>query len=220
MQVEPDRLKTLKIYVRQPREFVEGPSQSFSFVVEDKSSYETDRYTATFKAPETSQMNADRRQGEFTGRHMLAAILAFFGGHHRRQRDARPCSPDRAGPAWSSRTPTWPASNSTRSAAEGRAQAALGWSSALTIAGGHIGYRLADRHGKAISLAGGTAAFRHPAYAADDVTLPLAPQTDGTLGAAKTIRDGVWIVEIHADAGLDHPYRETRRLLIRNGAMQ
>jgi hypothetical protein len=55
VQVEPDRLKTLKIYVRQPREFVEGPSQSFGFVVEDKSSYETDRYTATFRAPETSQ---------------------------------------------------------------------------------------------------------------------------------------------------------------------
>ena len=54
--VEPDRLKTLKIFVRQPRDLRRaGPSQSFSFVVEDKSSSEADRYTATFNAPENTQ---------------------------------------------------------------------------------------------------------------------------------------------------------------------
>ncbi len=156
---------------------------------------------------------------EFTGRHMLAAILAFFGVII----GVNVTLALFAGSSWTGLVVenSYVASQEFNArAAEGRAQAALGWSSALTIAGGHIGYRLADRHGKPISLAGGTAAFRHPAYAADDVTLPLAPQTDGTLGAAKPIRDGVWIVEIHADAGLDHPYRETRRLLIRNGAMQ
>jgi len=52
VQVEPDRLKTLKVYVRQPREHVAGPTQVFSFVAEDKSSFETDHYTATFNAPE------------------------------------------------------------------------------------------------------------------------------------------------------------------------
>ncbi|CAN5483206.1 cytochrome c oxidase accessory protein CcoG [soil metagenome] len=53
--VEPDRLKTLKVYVRQPREFIAGPSQTFHFVVADKSSAETDTYTATFEAPEVSK---------------------------------------------------------------------------------------------------------------------------------------------------------------------
>jgi cytochrome c oxidase accessory protein FixG len=55
MLVEPDRLKTLKVYVRQPADEIAGPSQSFNFVVEDKSSYETDTYTATFEAPEGSK---------------------------------------------------------------------------------------------------------------------------------------------------------------------
>ena len=53
--VEPDKLKTLKVYVRQPAEYIEGSSQSFNFVVEDKSSYETDSYTAMFEAPGTGK---------------------------------------------------------------------------------------------------------------------------------------------------------------------
>ncbi|MBN9072861.1 MAG: cytochrome c oxidase accessory protein CcoG [Rhizobiales bacterium] len=55
VEVEPDRLKTLKIYVRQPAEKVSGTAQSFRFVVQDKSSFESDTYTATFEAPEKSR---------------------------------------------------------------------------------------------------------------------------------------------------------------------
>ncbi len=36
VEVEPDRLKTLKVYVRQPADLIAGRSQSFNFVVEDK----------------------------------------------------------------------------------------------------------------------------------------------------------------------------------------
>ncbi|MBX3596797.1 MAG: cytochrome c oxidase accessory protein CcoG [Rhizobiaceae bacterium] len=52
VHVEPDKLKTLKVYVRQPAENIAGQSQYFNFVVEDKASYETDTYRATFEAPE------------------------------------------------------------------------------------------------------------------------------------------------------------------------
>ncbi|MGE0500561.1 MAG: cytochrome c oxidase accessory protein CcoG [Rhizobiaceae bacterium] len=52
VDVEPDRLKTLKIYVRQPAGNIAGPAETFNFVVEDKASFETDTYTATFNAPE------------------------------------------------------------------------------------------------------------------------------------------------------------------------
>jgi cytochrome c oxidase accessory protein FixG len=55
VQVEPDRLKTLKVFVRQPREKVAGPTQHFRFVVEDKSSFESDHYDATFDAPEAGK---------------------------------------------------------------------------------------------------------------------------------------------------------------------
>jgi cytochrome c oxidase accessory protein FixG len=52
VKVEPDRLKTLKVYVRQPADLIAGHAQTFNFVVEDKASFESDVYTATFEAPE------------------------------------------------------------------------------------------------------------------------------------------------------------------------
>jgi polyferredoxin len=55
VEVEPDRLKTLKVYVRQPADLIAGRSQSFNFVVEDKASFESDFYAATFEAPEKSR---------------------------------------------------------------------------------------------------------------------------------------------------------------------
>ncbi|MEN5084765.1 cytochrome c oxidase accessory protein CcoG [Bosea sp. TWI1241] len=55
LELEPDRLKTLRVYVRQPRAEVGGRTQHFSFVVEDRSSSESDRYEATFDAPETQR---------------------------------------------------------------------------------------------------------------------------------------------------------------------
>jgi cytochrome c oxidase accessory protein FixG len=55
IQLEPDRLRTLKIYVRQPREMVDGKVQSFNFVVEDKSSLDSATYSANFDAPEMSR---------------------------------------------------------------------------------------------------------------------------------------------------------------------
>ncbi|MCV3205456.1 cytochrome c oxidase accessory protein CcoG [Mesorhizobium sp. YC-39] len=53
--VEPDRLKTLKVFVRQPANQVESAAQTFKFRVEDKASFETDEYTATFNAPEIAR---------------------------------------------------------------------------------------------------------------------------------------------------------------------
>ena len=55
IEVEPDKLKTLKVFVRQPRENIAGQTQHFSFVVEDKAGSDTDRYHATFDAPEMSK---------------------------------------------------------------------------------------------------------------------------------------------------------------------
>ena len=52
VQVEPDRLKTVRIYIRQPAEHVASSSERFNLLVEDKSSFESDLYEATFESPE------------------------------------------------------------------------------------------------------------------------------------------------------------------------
>lgn len=103
-------------------------------------------------------------------------------------------------------------------AEEDRAQAALGWKSELVIADGKISYRLTDRQGAVVRVARATVNLHRPASAAEDRDAFLARQPDGSLSAAVALRDGVWIVEVHADAGLAKPYRERRRLILRDGA--
>ncbi len=53
IQAEPDALKSVKIYVRQPRRLVQAGNVAFRFLVRDAGGGETAYYTATFNAPET-----------------------------------------------------------------------------------------------------------------------------------------------------------------------
>ena len=62
--------------------------------------------------------------------------------------------------------------------------------------------------------------FRHPAYEAEDVALTLTRVSEGVFGTSETVRDGVWIVEIDADAGAARPYRDVRRVVIAGGTLK
>jgi hypothetical protein len=53
--VEPDRLKVLKVFVRQPANLIKGPAQSFGFHIQDQASSESAEYTASFNAPENGK---------------------------------------------------------------------------------------------------------------------------------------------------------------------
>ncbi|WP_378946448.1 cytochrome c oxidase accessory protein CcoG [Mesorhizobium sp. ANAO-SY3R2] len=54
VEAEPDKLKTIRVYVRQPQaNLAEG--QSFKFIVEDKGSSEKDAYVAKFNVPEAAK---------------------------------------------------------------------------------------------------------------------------------------------------------------------
>ncbi|MBW9065844.1 cytochrome c oxidase accessory protein CcoG [Rhizobium herbae] len=55
IELEPDRLKTIKVFVRQAAGQAAGPLQEFKFIVEDSAGGERADYTATFNAPETGQ---------------------------------------------------------------------------------------------------------------------------------------------------------------------
>jgi polyferredoxin len=50
--VDPDKLRTLKVYVSQPERDIASDRQEFQFIAEDKASTERDVYQATFNAPE------------------------------------------------------------------------------------------------------------------------------------------------------------------------
>jgi cytochrome c oxidase accessory protein FixG len=55
VEAEPDKLKMLKVYVRQPRDKITDTRQHFKFIVQDESAHETAHYDATFDAPETGK---------------------------------------------------------------------------------------------------------------------------------------------------------------------
>jgi nitrogen fixation protein FixH len=159
------------------------------------------------------------RRAEFTGRHMLFMMLAFFGVIIA----ANATMATFASSSWTGLVVqnSYVASQQfNRKAQEGRAQAALGWKSRMTIDGGEIRFALADAGGKPIVPKAVSAQFRHPAYAAEDKTLTLTLANGREFAAALGVRDGLWIVQIDADAGLERPYREIRRIVIANGAMR
>ncbi|RRH93284.1 cytochrome oxidase [Mesorhizobium tamadayense] len=160
-----------------------------------------------------------QKSREFTGRHMLATILAFFGvviGVNLTMATL-------ASKSWTGLVVenTYVASQQfNRKAEEGRAQAALGWTGRLTIAGGEVRYSLSDAAGKPVPLHGVKVLFRHPAYETEDKTVTLGLASGQEFAAQHTPKGGVWIVEIDADAGLAEPYRDVRRIIIFHGALQ
>ena len=161
-------------------------------------------------------MNETTKGREFTGRHMLAIMFAFFGVIIA----VNLTMATLARTSWSGLVVpnTYVASQQfNRKAEEGRAQAALGWTADLSISGGVLRFALTDAEGEPVRLTGGTATLHRPVGAADDMSVPLAVAGDG-LEAPLAIEDGAWIVEVLAQTGLDRPYRETRRIQLRDGA--
>lgn len=101
--------------------------------------------------------------------------------------------------------------------AETRAQAQLGWKGRLTIENGHARYRILDRHGNGVTLKTVSMTFMRPVDDREDQTFALNRDGDGSFVAEETIADGIWIVHVEADAGLETPYRETLRFRIAAG---
>ncbi|CDX38181.1 Nitrogen fixation protein FixH [Mesorhizobium sp. ORS 3359] len=166
-----------------------------------------------------------RKPREFTGRHMLISIIAFFAVVI----GVNVTMATLAQKSWTGLVVenTYVASQQfNEEAKKGRAQAALGWTGKLTIASREVRYGLVDSQGKPVPLHGVRMLFRHPAYEAEDEALTLAAASGGSavdrqeFAARHTPKDGVWIVEIDADAGLTSPFRDVRRIMIVKGALQ
>lgn len=164
-------------------------------------------------------MNTAGRNREFTGWHMLAIMVAFFSviitvnltmAYFARS-------------SWTGFVVenTYVASQKfNQKAAEGRAQAALGWKPEFALADGTIQYRLIDSSGDVVAAKQVTVSFRRPASASEDQDVVLIRQPDASFSAPVELHDGLWIAEIHSEVGSDHPYRDVRRLTLRDGAAQ
>jgi nitrogen fixation protein FixH len=163
-------------------------------------------------------MNARARKvGEFTGRHMLLAMTAFFGVVI----GVNMTLATLANTSWTGLVVEngYVASQEfNEREAEARAQAALGWKSKLTIGGGVVGYSLTDASGSPIAVQSVVATFRRPAYESEDQVVRFTAGSDGRFTASQTVRDGIWAVEIDADVKGGKRYREVHRIVVANGA--
>lgn len=157
------------------------------------------------------QPGQDRR---FTGRHMLMIMLAFFGVIIA----VNITMATVAGMSWTGfvvRSSYVAGLEFDDKVAAARKQRALGWSAMLTIAGGEAAVRLVDAHGATIPLRTATLTLRSPVSDARDRTVDLSA------GAATLdIGDGAWIADVQAETSDGTPWREARRIHIRDGRLQ
>lgn len=164
-------------------------------------------------------MKAVQSSHGFTGWHMLASMLGFFGVII----GVNVTLAVMAQKSWTGAVVdnSYVASQHfNERLAESREQAALGWHSALAIRDGEIRYTLTDASGEPAGASSATVLLRRPAYEAEDERLQLVPVGRGTLGVTHPVRDGLWIIEINAEAGLERPYREAKRVVVKAGALQ
>lgn len=163
-------------------------------------------------------MNASEPR-QFTGRHMLAIMIIFFGiiitvnftmayMAHR---------------SWTGfvvKNSYVASQQFNEKMAETRAQAALHWSSLLTVKDGIVGYKLLDSSSKDVALKSVTMKFMRPVDDREDRSELLVRRDGGSFITEMPIANGAWLIEIDADAGLDKPYRETLRIHVVNGDRQ
>jgi nitrogen fixation protein FixH len=163
-------------------------------------------------------MTTETSQAKFTGKHLIAVMVAFFGVII----SVNVFMAVKANTTWSGlvvKNSYVAGLSFTEKSEEARAQDALGWTAALDIADGELRYGLSDRDGTAIALSGGQVTFWRPTSDREDATMDLAPR-DGAAVTPVELGDGAWIVAVSVDAGLDHAYRDTRRIRIREGKLQ
>ena len=164
-------------------------------------------------------MNKPHADREFTGRHMLLVMVAFFGVII----TVNVTMAVLATRSWTGLVVgnTYVASQEFNERTErGRAQMALGWQAALSVEPGRLGYRITDQNGSVILLEHVTMLLHRPVSAANDTEIVLERSADGGYAADITLDDGSWIVEVEAEAGLEFPYRDVRRIQVSEGAMR
>jgi nitrogen fixation protein FixH len=153
---------------------------------------------------------------EFTGRHLLLILIAFFGVVIA----VNLTMAYLANSTWTGLVVnnSYVASQEFNAkAAQAEAQIARGWTYELDLAGGQVRFVLKSANGAPISAKAVKVTFKRPVSDREDVTIDLARGTDGRWQAPHPLAPGAWIAVIDADVGEAEPWRETMRLLVKSG---
>ncbi|MCV0397170.1 MAG: FixH family protein [Rhizobiaceae bacterium] len=159
-------------------------------------------------------MTHSRKTGpaEFTGRHMLAIMIFFFGVIIA----VNVTMATIARTSWSGfvvRNSYVASQEFNERAAAARQQAARGWTSTLELAEGQVSFGLSDRQGQTIPLRSASVVLKSPMTDATDRVVELAV-AGSRAGGGIDVRDGTWVVEVLADTHDGLAWHETRRITI------
>lgn len=154
----------------------------------------------------------------FTGWHMLAIMVAFFGviivvnlimAYNAHQSWSGLVVPNSyvAGQEFNEKSEI------------GKKQAALEWQVKESYSDGIFSYQIKDKNGEAVDVIGASALFKRPVGDAQDSLINLEVTSPGMMSAPVQLDDGAWIVEINTNAGLEYPYRDVKRIHVRNGKL-
>ena len=157
-------------------------------------------------------------QTGFTGRHMLAIMIAFFTVVIA----VNVTMATVAGTSWTGfvvRNSYVASQEFNGKVAAARAQDRLGWTASLTVQDGVSRLAVADRQGQPVMLASASLVLRSPASDRLDRTITL-DRAGGAFTAPLDVGDGQWVVEIDAQAADGALWRDTRRVVLAGGSMR
>ena len=153
-----------------------------------------------------------RRQFRFTGWHMFAAMVAFFGvivGVNLTM--AMLASKSWTGLVVKSSYVASQKFNSELAQAE--QQRSMGWTSDLSYAAGQIRLGLKNRQGEVLFVDEAHAYIGRPAYERDDQAIVLTRAGDGSVQGDINLAPGAWAIRVEAEIK-GQSYRRDARMIV------
>jgi nitrogen fixation protein FixH len=152
--------------------------------------------------------------GEFTGRHMLAAIIGFFAVVV----GANAVLAVVAAGSWTglvARNGYVESQRYNEVLADARGQQRLGWRGELEAGAGGLVFKISDSTGRPLPGLAVAASLGRPTNEAEDRAVELDDRGGGLYAADGGLAAGAWNVEVTARDGAGRRYRRIFRLWVR-----
>lgn len=164
-----------------------------------------------------STTSNDTQQFEFTGKHMLGLMLAFFGVIIA----VNLTMATLASKSWTGLVVknSYVASQQfNRDLEAAKAQNALGLYSKLSYWNGHLNVEILDKAGNAIPVSNLKAEIGRPAFEQQDSVIAFMPGRDGGHTIPVTLGPGVWAITVIGETP-DSTYRRDARIFVNESGM-
>lgn len=156
-----------------------------------------------------------RAEGQFTGRHLLFIMLAFFAVVIA----VNVAMASLAGSSWTGfvvKNSYIASQEFNAKVAAARAQDALGWKARLEVREGLASLAMTDARGRPVFARAARLVWRSPATDRLDRTVTLSP-SGARMEGPVDVPDGQWVVEIEVDPQQGPTWRDTLRMYVAKG---